>query len=396
MRVIPERRVVMCAASLAGLGVLLAGLHAAPAPGTAAESGAGAAFRLAAPGGKRAFRMGFTPFPYDTTLEALVDGKRFLSQNADIIAQHMESVPWTEALENKPFHKNLTAEWQRRKDLLPGARVYLGLSPGRGNALSNYWGEKENLPVPAAFANKSFDDPDVKRAYLNYCERAVAFFRPDYLGIGIEVNELYGASPARWAAYVELHRHVYRELKRKHPRLRVFASFTLHNLLNHGASGKENTDMLRAFRQIMPCNDLVAVSFYPFLAGLSGDVDTSLAWLTRSFDAYDKPYAFVETGEAAEKLTFPKSGIVIAGTPARQRAYYEKLLRLAQTRRFAFVISYLYRDYDALWDKIQASSPEFFAAWRDCGLVDEKGVKRPACRVWESAFQTPFETPPPR
>ena len=37
----------------------------------------------------RAFRMGFTPFPYDITPEAVADTRTFLRENADIIAFHM-------------------------------------------------------------------------------------------------------------------------------------------------------------------------------------------------------------------------------------------------------------------------------------------------------------------
>ncbi len=46
----------------------------------------------------RSFRMGFTPFPPDTTPQAAKDVTEFIKENADIVAQHMESVPWTEAL----------------------------------------------------------------------------------------------------------------------------------------------------------------------------------------------------------------------------------------------------------------------------------------------------------
>ncbi len=46
----------------------------------------------------RTFRMGFIPFPPDTTPQAAEEVAQFIRGNADIVAQHMESVPWTEAL----------------------------------------------------------------------------------------------------------------------------------------------------------------------------------------------------------------------------------------------------------------------------------------------------------
>jgi hypothetical protein len=36
--------------------------------------------------------------------------------------------------------------------------------------------------------------------------------------------------------------------------------------------------------------------------------------------------------------------------------------------------------YDRLWDTIQATAPELFIAWRDCGLLDELGIAADAGR----------------
>jgi hypothetical protein len=112
------------------------------------------------------------------------------------------------------------------------------------------------------------------------------------------------------------------------------------------------------------------------------------------YDAFGKPYVVTETGEAAQELVFPSTGQVIANTPEMQRAYYERLFTLAQERSFPYVVSFLYRDYDALWEKIKDTSPEFFMAWRDCGLLDEAGVGRPARDVWRSHFDRPLRAEP--
>jgi hypothetical protein len=98
----------------------------------------------------------------------------------------------------------------------------------------------------------------------------------------------------------------------------------------------------------------------------------------------------VETNGAAERLEFPISKLIIEGNPARQLAYYEKLLALAQKRRFVFVISFIHQDYDALWEEIKDNSPELFIAWRDCGLLDEGGRARPAYRVWKDYLAMPL------
>jgi hypothetical protein len=364
------------------LAASCAGALAAPSAGESTSQGA-----------RRSFRMGFTDFPHDFTPQAVAEMRKFLRENSDIIAQHIEGVPWPEAAGGQPFHPKLVQKWKDKQAATPpGAKVYLALSPGRG-ALAGCHGEKENMPMPAEFRGKAFDDPAVMKAYLAYCRRGVEFFRPDYLAIGIEVNEIIQAGPDKWRAYVRLHRHVYGELRKEHPKLPIFASFTLHGMLN--LRGQARAKMLAAYQEIMPHNDIVGVSFYPFIAGGTTDIAGALAWLTGSFDSFGKPYAFVETGEAAQKLTFPSSGAVIAGTPAKQAAYYKALLAFAQSRRAEFVISFLYRDYDALWDKIRATSPEAFMAWRDCGLLDEAGTPRPAYEVWKQSYTMPLATSRP-
>ena len=195
----------------------------------------------------RHFRMGFTGFPHDFSIEAVVDAREFSRQNADIIAHHIEGVPWAELLADKPFSDELVNEWKGKKEATPkGGKVYLAISPGRGDLKP---GEK-SLPFPKELVGKSYDDPVVMKAYLSYCRRMVEFFKPDYLAIGIEVNEIYQAGPDKWRAYAALHRHVYQELKKDHPDLPIFASFTLHGMLNQ--TGRSREEMLTAFSEIMP------------------------------------------------------------------------------------------------------------------------------------------------
>jgi hypothetical protein len=98
----------------------------------------------------------------------------------------------------------------------------------------------------------------------------------------------------------------------------------------------------------------------------------------------------VETNDTAEPLQFPKSKLVLNGTPQKQAAYVRTLLALADQRRFRFVVLFIHQDYDALWDAIKATAPELFMAWRDCGLIDERGQLRPSFAVWRDYFNRSF------
>ena len=233
-------------------------------------------------------------------------------ENGDILAHHIEGVPWTEALNDQRFPEALLKEWEGKKLATPpGGKVYLAISPGRGDLkMADKCG-----PLPKELSGKVYDDPLVLKAYLNYCRRAIAFFRPDYLAIGIEVNEIHrDGGPRKWNAYVALHKCIYQELKKDHQDLPIFASFTLHQM--YQVRGK----MLEEWQKLVPYNDLVAVSYYPFFVP-EKDRLTALDWLTKTFDALQKPYAFVETNDTAERLQFPKSrNIVLDGSLEKQRA----------------------------------------------------------------------------
>jgi hypothetical protein len=354
-------------------------------PAGAADAPGGDLEPARQPRNTRSFRLGFTNFPHDFTVEAVLDARKFIDGHADIIAHHIEGVPWAECLNGLPLPEKLLEEWNGKRDAAPeGGRVYLAISPGRGDLKVT----DKGLPLPSELEGKPYDDPLVEKIFLEYCRRALDFFRPDYLSIGIEVNEIWQAGKDKWTAYAALHRFMYREVKKTHPDLPVFASFTLHGMLNQ--HGEKRDRMLEAYCEILPCCDLIGVSFYPFIAGGTTDIAGAFDWMTRSFDRHEKPYAVVETGEAADKLTFPSTGQVIHGTPQKQAAYYEQLLALAEERRFEFVISFLYRDYDALWEKIRAQAPEVFMAWRDCGLLDEAGRERPAYRIWKRWHDRPL------
>lgn len=364
--------VVMCNCGFADAGAFTTAVFAALKDKPTPDGGR--------PTGTRAFRMGFTGFVHDITPEAVTATRKFVRENGDVLAHHIEGVPWAEALSGQPFPNAILDEWAGKKSATPPkGKVYLAISPGRGDLKV----ADKGGPLPAELKGKAYDDPVVMKAYANYCRRAVEFFQPDFLAIGIETNEIHDAGPKTWQAYVALHKHVYAELKKDRPDLPVFASWTLHNMF------KKRARMLESWKKLMPFNDVVAVSYYPFFVP-DKDRLAALTWMTEQFDEFKKPYAMVETNDAAERLPLPKAKVVIEGTPEKQEAYYRALLDLAHRRDFAFVVSFVHQDYDALWEKIKDTSPELFMAWRDCGLLDETGKARPAFQVWRTYFDLPL------
>ncbi len=114
----------------------------------------------------RPFRMGFTGFVYDMTPEAVNASRKFVRENGDILAHHIEGVPWAQALNGQPFPKAMLEEWEGKKLATPpNGKIYLAISPGRGDLKV---ADKAG-PLPAELKGKRYDDPLVMKAYLAYC-----------------------------------------------------------------------------------------------------------------------------------------------------------------------------------------------------------------------------------
>lgn len=319
----------------------------------------------------RVFRMGFTGFVPAYTKEGVDSTKEFCRKHADLMAHHIEGAAWTEMHSGSPLPAKLLDSWKSKRGRAPdGGKVFLALSPGRGElkVCDNC------APLAKDLKSRGYGDAEVIAAYVQWCQKAIDYFKPDWLVIGIEMNEVMKSNPAAWSGYLKLHEETRRALKKDHPALPIAASFSLHTLFKGGdAAWKE-------WQRLDAGNDFVAVSYYPFL---SAERLRPIEWLLERADGRTKPIAFVETGDAAEVLPMPKAKVTIQGSPEKQRDYFEYLLPLAERRRFSFVVSFIHQDYDELWEMIKKDAPELFMAWRDCGLIDEKGRERPALKVWD-------------
>lgn len=81
----------------------------------------------------RSFYLGFTPFPYDATTDAVLFIYERLVIDGDIIAHHFDDgVPWPEALSGEPYSERLQGDWEFRKQNTPSEhKVYLAITPIR-------------------------------------------------------------------------------------------------------------------------------------------------------------------------------------------------------------------------------------------------------------------------
>ena len=349
---------------------------------------------------RRPFRLGFTPFPARVPTvdgDALEDTYDRLRSNADLIAHHFDDgIPWPEALAGggfESYHPDLQADWTFRRSMSPaGHQVYVAITPISisRDQLAPYRGAEPDTPldlVGPEWANADFDSQIVKTAFLNHAVTTIEFFRPDYLAIGIEVNLLKKLDPARWPAYLELHRNTWSELRARYPSLPIFVSITAADLID-GLTDADVEQQRAALADLEPYTDLIGVSFYPFLSSLaSGPVPPEIFQQIDQLSS--KPKAIAETGLPAQfqSLQIDPGGppFVIDGTPEAQQAFIRVLLNEAQRYRFRFVVNFIAQDYDAVCDAIDCLGWQ--RLWQDTGLWDETGQPRPALTVWREHLE---------
>ena len=110
----------------------------------------------------RSFSMGFTDYSHDLITEpgAWDQTARTVNQLGDLLVIHEEeSVPWTEALANRPdlYHpeylKFIQQRATRRYGMTPNHKVflYLNVLNMARDGIAGYRGERDGMPLPAPF-----------------------------------------------------------------------------------------------------------------------------------------------------------------------------------------------------------------------------------------------------
>jgi hypothetical protein len=331
---------------------------------------------------------GFTPFPYDATLEAVQRTHAVIAPNSTLYALHFDDgIPWKEALADAPFPARIRKEWDDQAKAIPKDHiVYLGFAPLATDrkSLAPATGEEKRLPLPDELRSAPLDDPKVERAYLNYARRAVRRFHPHFLNLGIEAGEILSRDFAHWPQFVNLYNSVRNPLKREFPAMQIGISFGLGDLRAEQEA--------KAAKALIATSDYVGLSFYPYAAPFDevfgappyGDGADAwhkpLAWI-RAYT--DKPIAICETGYSTQSIDLPQFGLKMPVEPEMQAQYVRELFEITHRDRYAFVIWFLAIDYDKLYASMPPGS-DAMKLWRNIGLLDGDARPKPAWEVWKA------------
>lgn len=331
--------------------------------------------------GWRDFYLGFTPFPYDITQEAVKNTYKLLDEHSDIITHHFDSgVPWVAASSGEPYHDKVVWDLHQRASYLTDESVvYLALTPLNGDRtdMAGNWDAEGNMPLPEDWVDLRFNDSKVIDAYLNYCEDMIDRFDPDYLAYGIEVNMLAMTNPDAYEYFVSFVKQVYPLLKENHPNLPTFLSIQTEYYLN-------NPRQVEAVDRLLPYTDYIALSSYPFTSKpdpseIPEDYYTQVADI-----APEKPFCFAETGFPSGPTSIPEVGIELPGSTEDQTKFVEYLFETCETLDAEFITWFVLADYDATWNYLgDLGMNPIYKLWIETGLIDEELQEKQAMDTWD-------------
>ncbi len=335
----------------------------------------------------RSFYIVLTPFSYDTTLQSIEKTYKIAKEHTDLICHHFDGgVPWPEAFEDKLYHPKVEEAIDLRlRHLQEGQKVYLAVTPINGrSSLAGYWGEKEKMERPGVWKDKDFDDPDVIKAYTNYCRRMIREFHPDFMAYGIEVNILANSNPAAFEKFLVMVEQVYGTLKEENPKLPIFLTIQIEPFLQNEEKQRE------AVKRLLPYTDYIAVSSYPFFYK-ADPKELPENWFSQMADlAPEKPFAVAETGFPAEDLVLKKQNVRILGNERWQAEYVQFLFNKLNELNGEFIVWFCPVDYDLLWNKIENYVEEWYKIWRDTGLFNGNVEARLSLEVWDAWLKLPI------
>ncbi len=333
---------------------------------------------------------GFTSFPYDFTLEAVVKTRETILPHSTLYALDFDNgIPWKEALTNAPFPARVQREWDDNANGIPKDHVvYLGLAPldKDRKSLAPATGEQERIAMPKELKDAPLDSDAVKKAYLNYARRAVNQFHPRFLNLGIEAGQMMSRDFGRWPQFEHLYEHVRSALKKEFPEMQIGISFGLGDL--------RSSHEAKAAKTVIAASDYVGLSFYPYASSFDekfgappyrGDKPwrEPLAWI-RAYT--DKPIALCETGFTSQDISVPQFALNMKGSLEAQADFTRELFEIAHHDRYAFVIWFLAIDYDALYTKMPAGS-DAMKLWKNIGFIDGNFHAKPAWEIWKKGVE---------
>ena len=342
----------------------------------------------------RSFYMGFTPWPYAATLDAVSDVYDFINSEGDIIAHHFQQgVPFTASniLDFSTYHVNIQSEINgRTANTAPGRVLYIAIDSlnSARDDLTGLWESDPNMARPSPWDARGFADSEVITAYVNFSLAVINRFEnqygkvPEYFNYGTEVSDLMINNPGKYADFIIFAQTVYTSIKAAYPSMKLMISIALKS-----PGSAEMATVKSGFAQIREYVDVVGISTYGYAfyshADKGNPENLPANWLTQISDvAPGKPFGVTETGWIAEDLEIAAYGLSVKGSESYQEDYLKMLFNECNNDiNTEMIILFTSYDYDTLWTETLRSD-DLSKIWKDTGIISETFAERPALSTW--------------
>lgn len=254
-----------------------------------------------------------------------------------------------------------------------------GLTPVLALSPTTLDQQRKELDLPRTLnpAKKSFEDPTVRREFVQAAER-LARLEPEVLCLGTEINFLALQRLDEFLRFVLLYKEAYRAVKKVSPRTRVCVSFQyeLVRIVDNKEANKisEHAKLIDVFR---PELDVIVITSYP------SNYYDSPTQMPANYYEHFRAYLRPDDQVIVMEIGWPSAG---RSTPEKQQQFVARLPGLLAPLKPNLTAWSLLHDV-----KLDA----FGADLATTGLLSIDGDRKPAVQTWQDLFEASGGPPAP-
>ncbi len=218
------------------------------------------------------------------------------------------------------------------------------------------------IPSHVTYKNLSWEDEMIRSAYKEFVLLFTKKYRPEYIGLGVEMETLYIKNPSEFIAYASLANSIAKELKTLYPEIFIYVSVQYDKLINLFPESKK----LKLFDHFNKYINL-GLSLYPwqFYSKVS---DIPKNYLEKAYNT-KKPIYIAETSWPSAYTE------LLPGSPEEQQEFVNWLHNEASKGNISVITWWSINDFESPGDPL-------FGLWSSQGLFDKKFNEKPAWRDW--------------
>lgn len=320
--------------------------------------------------------MGFSPIAPKFDIQTILKGIDEWSKHADCALDHRD-VPWKELLSGQNAEEWVKKEVVPLTDLFRKRGFVLACTVDLADGLDR---SKESKVLREM--GRSIAEPEVQKVYVDYVSAFAKFVKPEYLGLGSEVNLLADNLPPKtYAGIVQMTSRAAARVKTLSPKTTLYVSAQVEWAWGKFSGEPGYKGCERVFKDF-PYIQALGVSSYPAF-GWPKPEDIPSDYYRKLLNGRKLPIVMVEGG-------WPSTTVApLNSDPDKQARWVRKLGSVLDDCRAQFVALMMYADLDmSSYTQFQGTVLPFFATM---GLADTSFKPKPALADWDEIFHRPLQ-----